>query len=144
MTAPFEVDFSTLPLNLRYKLLAALVVPRPIALVTTVGKDGVVNAAPFSFFNVFSEDPALVVLGLQPRPDGTPKDTLKHIRETGIIDAERLRVNLDAYKPIARLFGNPYARLGEKSCSSANPLPNGTPRMASTRRPIAPRRSPDS
>ncbi len=50
MTAPFEVDFSTLPLNLRYKLLAALVVPRPIALVTTVGKDGVVNAAPFSFF----------------------------------------------------------------------------------------------
>jgi hypothetical protein len=81
---------------------------------------------------------------LQPRPDGTPKDTLKHIRETGIIDAERLRVNLDAYKPIARLFGNPYARLGEKSCSSANPLPNGTPRMASTRRPIAPRRSPDS
>ena len=144
MTAPFEVDFSTLPLNLRYKLLAALVAPRPIALVTTVGKDGVVNAAPFSFFNVFSEDPALVVLGLQPRPDGTPKDTLKHIRETGIIDAERLRVNLDAYKPIARLFGNPYARLGEKSCSSANPLPNGTPRMASTRRPIAPRRSPDS
>src|SRR6266849_1500023 len=83
MTAPFEVDFSTLPLALRYKLLAALVVPRPIALVTTVGSDGVVNAAPFSFFNVFSEDPALVVLGLQARPDGTPKDTLKHIRQTG-------------------------------------------------------------
>jgi len=50
MAASFEVDFSTLPLNLRYKLLAALVVPRPIALVTTVGKDGVVNAASFSFF----------------------------------------------------------------------------------------------
>ena len=84
MTAPFEVDFSTLPLAIRYKLLAALVVPRPIALVTTAGKEGVINAAPFSFFNVFSEDPALVVLGLQSRPDGTPKDTLKHIRETGI------------------------------------------------------------
>jgi flavin reductase (DIM6/NTAB) family NADH-FMN oxidoreductase RutF len=157
----------------------------------------VINAAPFSFFNVFSEDPALVVLGLQSRPDGTPKDTLKHIRETGIfvvnlvdeamaermntcsidfpsnvseigvagfailpgvgvpvpriaeapvalecrhyttlevshrrhlcigsvvhlharpgiIDPERFRVNLDAYKPIARLFGNLYAHLGEK------------------------------
>jgi len=84
MTAPFEVDFSTLPLALRYKLLTALVVPRPIALVTTAGKDGVINAAPFSFFNVFSEDPALVVLGLQSRPDGTPKDTLKHIREAGV------------------------------------------------------------
>jgi hypothetical protein len=32
----------------------------------------------------------------------------------GIIDAERLRLNLDAYEPIARLFGNLYARLGEK------------------------------
>jgi hypothetical protein len=32
----------------------------------------------------------------------------------GIIDAERLRSNLDAYEPIARLFGNLYARLGEK------------------------------
>jgi flavin reductase (DIM6/NTAB) family NADH-FMN oxidoreductase RutF len=83
MTAPFEVDFSTLPIAHRYKLLAALVVPRPIALVTTVGEDGILNAAPFSFFNVFSEDPALVVLGIQSRPDGTPKDTLKHIRKTG-------------------------------------------------------------
>jgi flavin reductase (DIM6/NTAB) family NADH-FMN oxidoreductase RutF len=60
MTAPFEVDFSTLPLAIRYKL----VVPRPIALVTTAGKEGAINAAPFSFLNVFSEDPALVVLGL--------------------------------------------------------------------------------
>src|SRR5215471_10099335 len=82
MTVPFEADMTALPTALRYKLLAALVVPRPIALVTTVGPDGVVNAAPFSFFNVFSEDPALVVLGLQARPDGTPKDTLKHVRET--------------------------------------------------------------
>jgi flavin reductase (DIM6/NTAB) family NADH-FMN oxidoreductase RutF len=65
---------TALPLALRYKLLTALVVPRPIALVTSVGPDGVVNAAPFSFFNVFSEDPALVVLGLQARPDGTPKE----------------------------------------------------------------------
>jgi len=197
MTVPFEADLTTLAPALRYKLLTGLVVPRPIALVTTVGPDGVVNAAPFSFFNVFSEDPALVVLGIQARPDGTPKDTLKHIRETGvfvvnlvdeavadqmnvcsvdfptdmseieaaglnllpgvsvpvpriaeapaalecrhhmtlevtfrrhlcigtvvrlharpdIIDPARLHVNLNAYKPVARLFGNLYARLGEK------------------------------
>jgi flavin reductase (DIM6/NTAB) family NADH-FMN oxidoreductase RutF len=83
MTAPFEVEFSTLPIAHHYKLLAALVVPRPITLVTSVGEDGIVNAALFSFFNVFSEDPALVVLGIQSRPDGTPKDTLKHIRKPG-------------------------------------------------------------
>ena len=48
----------------RYKLLCGVVVPRPIALVTTLDANGAVNAAPFSFFNVFSEDPPLVVLGL--------------------------------------------------------------------------------
>lgn len=41
----------------RYKVLTGFVLPRPIAWVTTVGPTGVVNAAPFSFFNVFCEDP---------------------------------------------------------------------------------------
>src|SRR5579864_9307133 len=67
----------------RYKLLCAVVVPRPIALVTTLDENGALNAAPFSFFNVFSEDPALVVLGLQHRPDGTPKDTTRNIHRCG-------------------------------------------------------------
>ena len=57
--------------------------PRPIALVTTISRDGVVNAAPFSFFNVFSENPALLVLGLQHNEDGSPKDTTRNIHLTG-------------------------------------------------------------
>jgi flavin reductase (DIM6/NTAB) family NADH-FMN oxidoreductase RutF len=67
----------------RYKLLCGLVVPRPIAWVTTLSPEGVVNAAPFSFFNVFSEDPALVVLGLQHKADGAAKDTSRNIAATG-------------------------------------------------------------
>ena len=67
----------------RYKLLCAVVVPRPIALVTTLDANGAVNAAPFSFFNVFSEDPPLIVLGLQHKPDRTPKDTTRNIRRDG-------------------------------------------------------------
>ena len=67
----------------RYKLLSALVIPRPIAFVTSCSRDGIVNAAPFSFFNLFSEDPALVVLGIQGRRDGTPKDTVANVRATG-------------------------------------------------------------
>ena len=67
----------------RYKLLCAVVVPRPIALVTTLDANGAVNAAPFSFFNVFSEDPALVVLGLQHKPDRSPKDTTRNIHRDG-------------------------------------------------------------
>ena len=60
-----SLDFADLAPRQRYKLLCGLVVPRPIALVTTLGPSGVVNAAPFSFFNVFSENPPLIVLGLQ-------------------------------------------------------------------------------
>ncbi len=196
MAAPFEADLATLPVQDRYKLLCGLVVPRPIALVTTIGPDGVVNAAPFSFFNVFSEDPALVILGLQAHPDGSLKDTAAHIRDTGVfvvnlvdealaermnicavdfpaetseldaaglttlpshsipvpriaeaaaalecrhyqtlevkngrrlcigevvylharagvVDPARMYVDLDAYKPVARLFANLYAPLGK-------------------------------
>ena len=67
----------------RYKLLCAVVVPRPIALVTTLDANGAINAAPFSFFNVFSEEPPLIVLGLQHKPDRTPKDTTRNIQRDG-------------------------------------------------------------
>ena len=78
-----NLKFADLEPRQRYKLLCGLVVPRPIALVTTLSPAGVVNAAPFSFFNVFSEDPALIVLGLQHNPDGTPKDTTRNIHVGG-------------------------------------------------------------
>jgi flavin reductase (DIM6/NTAB) family NADH-FMN oxidoreductase RutF len=71
----------------RYKLLCATIVPRPIALVTSVDSVGTVNAAPFSFFNVFSEEPPLVVLGLQHKPDTSRKDTTRNIAETGVFVA---------------------------------------------------------
>src|SRR6267142_45435 len=64
----------------RYKLLAGFVLPRPIAWVTTVGPTGVVNAAPYSFFNVFCEDPPLCMFAVSRRPDGRIKDTLVNIQ----------------------------------------------------------------
>jgi flavin reductase (DIM6/NTAB) family NADH-FMN oxidoreductase RutF len=180
----------------RYKLLISLVIPRPIALVTTLGPTGIVNAAPFSFFNLFSETPPLAVLGLQSKAGGELKDTSAHIRDRGafvinlvdealgeqmntcsidfppeiseidaaklnllpsekiavpriaeapaalecrhyttlevsrerrlaigeivhihvrpgIVDPERLRVDMTKYRPLARLYGNFYASLGE-------------------------------
>jgi flavin reductase (DIM6/NTAB) family NADH-FMN oxidoreductase RutF len=78
-----ELDFANLAAKDRYKLLVGFIIPRPIAFVTTVGLDGMANAAPFSFFNVFGEDPATVVLGIQMRPDGTMKDTTRNILDTG-------------------------------------------------------------
>ena len=71
--------FSELKPIERYKLLCGIVVPRPIALVTSLDEHGRVNAAPFSFFNVFSENPAQIVLGLQHKAPGQPKDTTRNL-----------------------------------------------------------------
>jgi len=78
-----QIDLTALPPRDRYKLLTAVVLPRPVAWVTTVGAAGQINAAPFSFFNVFGQDPALVILGLEHRADGSAKDTTQNIRRTG-------------------------------------------------------------
>jgi flavin reductase (DIM6/NTAB) family NADH-FMN oxidoreductase RutF len=77
------ISFRELDPHDRYKLLCGVVVPRPIALVTTTDENGSVNAAPFSFFNVFSEDPPLLVLGLQHKADFSPKDTTRNIQRSG-------------------------------------------------------------
>ena len=76
------IDLDALSAKERYKLLSAVVIPRPVAWVTTVNAQGLVNAAPYSFFNVFGQDPAAIILGLE-RPEGTPKDTERNIDATG-------------------------------------------------------------
>lgn len=74
-----HIDLDELTASERYKLLTALVIPRPIAWVTTVSSEGINNAAPYSFFNVFGQDPAVIILGLEHKGDGTAKDTENNI-----------------------------------------------------------------
>lgn len=76
-------DFAALSPVETYKLLAASVVPRPIAWVVTESPGGLLNAAPYSFFNVLSGDPPLVAIGVGGRSPGEPKDTGDNIRRTG-------------------------------------------------------------
>lgn len=57
-----------------YKLLSGSIIPRPIAFVTTLSSQGVLNAAPFSFFNVVTNDPPLISISVQ-RDKGARKDT---------------------------------------------------------------------
>lgn len=66
-----------------YKLLTAIIVPRPIALVSSLNSAGQVNAAPFSFFNIFADEPPTIVLGISWRADTSLKDTTANIRRTG-------------------------------------------------------------
>ena len=74
-----DLAFEDLAARDAYKLLTALVVPRPIALLTTLDGAGRVNAAPFSFFNAMGTDPPTVVLGIQRRDDGRLKDTAANL-----------------------------------------------------------------
>ena len=75
-------DVAAIPANEAYKLLVSTVVPRPIALATTVDRNGRINAAPFSFFNVMGHEPPTVAIGLLAGSDRF-KDTAANILDTG-------------------------------------------------------------
>lgn len=106
-------DFSELSERERYKLLIGTVVPRPIAWVTTVNEHGVVNAAPFSFFNVLSADPAILAIGVENHDDMSFKDTARNIRMT-----EEFTVNIVSHA------------LAEAMNICAIPFPPGTDELA--------------
>lgn len=65
-----------------YKLLVGSVIPRPIAFVTSMSPNGIVNAAPFSYFNIVASDPPLLSVSVQSRA-GELKDTARNAIETG-------------------------------------------------------------
>ena len=75
-----QFDFEKMSGLERYRLLLATVLPRPIAWVTTREVAGAINAAPFSFFNVFGSDPATVGIGIGSKGPAEPKDTRANIR----------------------------------------------------------------
>jgi flavin reductase (DIM6/NTAB) family NADH-FMN oxidoreductase RutF len=77
-----QFNLRELPHDQRYKLLIGIVVPRPIALVTSRNREGQLNAAPFSFFNLMGTEPAVVVLGAGNREPECPKDTVRNIHDT--------------------------------------------------------------
>lgn len=64
-----------------YRFLISAVIPRPIAFVSTLGTDGGMNLAPFSYFNAIASEPPLITISINAREDD-PKDTLRNIRET--------------------------------------------------------------
>lgn len=77
-----QLTLSDLSAGQRYHVLSSLVVPRPIAWLTTLDEHGLINAAPFSYFQLMGENPPLVVLGIGRRPDGSAKDSFRNIRRS--------------------------------------------------------------
>lgn len=78
-----QLDFSSLSAAQAYRWLASTVTPRPIAWVSSRSPEGVDNLAPFSFFQVISDDPATLMINVSNRDDGGLKDTLRNVRDTG-------------------------------------------------------------
>lgn len=84
-----------------YKFLIGSIIPRPIAFVTTVSKDGILNGAPFSYFNIVSSNPPMISLSIQ-RSSESQKDTARNIIESKefvvhIVDEQNVeKVNMTA------------------------------------------------
>lgn len=93
-----QVDFEkSTPLS-KYKILSNTFTPRPIAWISTIGENGEVNLAPFSFFGILSPDPVVFSICISPKSDGSTKDTLKNIlqnKKTSIsmIDQKNLKAS---------------------------------------------------
>ncbi|QCJ41247.1 flavin reductase family protein [Bacillus sp. S3] len=76
-----SIDPASLSEKENYKFLIGSIIPRPIAFVTTMSTDGILNGAPFSYFNIVSSNPPMISLSIQ-RAQGRQKDTARNIIET--------------------------------------------------------------
>lgn len=114
------IDFNSQVSTDRYKLMSQLVIPRPIAWIVT--EDEVLNVAPFSYFTPLSSDPAALIVSIGHRPDGTPKDTLRNLRERKkcalcIVDESKLDMmhlsskGLDPAQSEAEVFNIPTKKV---------------------------------
>ncbi|HTG71613.1 MAG TPA: flavin reductase family protein, partial [Candidatus Udaeobacter sp.] len=78
-----SIDPNSQSVQDNYKLLIGSIVPRPIAFVTTQSSEGVLNAAPFSFFNIVTANPPMVAVSVQRKPGGIQKDTARNAAAAG-------------------------------------------------------------
>ena len=78
-----QLDFAELSPLEAYRWLASGVTPRSIAWVSTRSADGVANLAPFSFFQVISDNPPTLLVNVNTREDGSLKDSLRNAQASG-------------------------------------------------------------
>lgn len=128
----FPID--TMDTGQSYKLLASVVVPRPIALVSTLDANGTVNAAPFSFFNLLGSSPPVVALGITNKDKDTPKDSRANIARTGEFVVNLVHAGLaDAMNTCAIEFPAGESELDAAHLTAAPSVRVSTPRLAEAR-----------
>lgn len=104
-----EINLMDLEPRHAHDLFTSAIIPRPIAWVSTINKDGLTNLAPFSFFTGVSWSPPLLAFSVVNRSDGTMKDTLINIQQV-----PEFVINLVSVKLLAQME------------FSARPLPYGS------------------
>jgi flavin reductase (DIM6/NTAB) family NADH-FMN oxidoreductase RutF len=113
--------------EISYKLLTACVTPRPIAWVTSLSAAGVVNAAPYSFFNAMGHRPPTVTIGILADPEKGWKDTARNILDSGefvinlVTEALADQMNLTCMNAPAELSEIEIAGLGTTPASQVAP-----------------------
>jgi flavin reductase (DIM6/NTAB) family NADH-FMN oxidoreductase RutF len=132
LLAPSTISMlpTDLPPRDAYRLLISTIVPRPIGWTSTIGADGTLNIAPFSFFNAVGGTPPTVMISVGQRK-GHPKDTLRNARETGeyvinIVD-EDLAVSMNETSGEWEYSVNEFERAGLATAPSIDVKP---PRVA--------------
>ncbi len=114
-----------------YKLLTNLVVPRPIAWVSSLSQDGVINLAPFSFFNAVGADPLYVIISIGKNEAGEPKDTARNIRDSGEFVVNLVTEDLfDAMNISAAEFPAEQSEMAAAKLHTAPSLRIKAPRVA--------------
>ena len=88
------------------KFLIGSVIPRPIALVSTISEEGIVNVAPFSYFNIVTYDPPMLSVAVQ-RADGKSKDTARNILASAeavlhIVDSDNVEQANNTSAPLSK------------------------------------------
>lgn len=129
-----QFDMRELPMVTRYKIVNSTITPRPIAWITSQSAEGIVNAAPYSFFNCVGTEPPLVALGLLKEPVSRGlKNTASNIVATGefvvnlVCEGDAEKMNLSSVDAPADVSEIDYA--GIETLPSITVAP---PRIASS------------
>lgn len=116
----------------RYKIMSDTVVPRPIAWIVTED-EGIINAAPFSYFIPLSSDPAVVIVSIGEKEKGVPKDSLynilKHKKATICFVNKD---NMEDVKLCATMLGKEESEIKEYEIDVQRPLEEYPPMISSS------------
>jgi flavin reductase (DIM6/NTAB) family NADH-FMN oxidoreductase RutF len=126
-----QIDPATQSKANNYKLLTNLVVPRPIAWISSQSQDGLVNLAPFSFFNAICGDPLYVIVSIGMNDEGKLKDTANNIVATSEFVVNMVTEDLfDAMNISAADFPPNQSELDAANLNTRPSVHVKTPRVA--------------